>query len=561
MKPRQFSDIVASIALNRPGPMESGALKDFVERRAGKRKVAYYDERLRPILEETYGTMVYQEQIMQVSMVMSGFSAGKSDRLRKAMGKKNLDIMLQLKEDWNKGAVENGYSERIANKIWDDAESFAKYAFNKSHSAAYAVVVMRTAYLKAHYPNEFMAATLSSYVGNSDSLIKYINACRNNGLPVLPPDVNTSGREFTPTDDGIRFGLAGIRGVGEGAADQIIAEREKGGRFTSLHDFAFRVNSSLCNKRTVDALVKSGAFDSTDYTRRQMMRFIEIDNLMEVAAKRVRDRLSGQVSLFDMFEETGVESGFEDEIPAPDGVEWDRRTKLGFEKDILKMYVSDHPLSPYAEVLSRSSDYPLSRFLETTDENEDEAEGDVSEEGGSGVEEKIESGRTLTLAGMVTGFMPMTSKKGDRMCKFVLEDMEGRIDAIVFPSYFAKAEKALRPDDDMHELIVRVRGRYDKNDRGQQIIVFEVQRLDLGEEMAPRPQTLELHVPSERFNQQISDGLAKTLQSYPGSDPVTLFITKVDGSNHRTILPASVDSKSADLRNNLELLLGKGALG
>ena len=179
---------------------------DYVKVASGKTPVHYYDERLRPVLEETYGTMVYQEQIMQVSMVMSGFSAGKADKLRKAMGKKKIDIMRLLQEDWNNGAVENGYSLDIAKKIWDDAEKFAKYAFNKSHSAAYSILVMRTAYLKAHYPNEYMAAVLSSYMGNTDRLIRYIASCNHNGTPVLPPDINSSNAEFTPVKDGIRFG-------------------------------------------------------------------------------------------------------------------------------------------------------------------------------------------------------------------------------------------------------------------------------------------------------------------------------------------------------------------
>ncbi|WP_294419956.1 DNA polymerase III subunit alpha, partial [uncultured Senegalimassilia sp.] len=263
LPPKRFSDIVASIALNRPGPLESGMVDDYVKVASGKTPVHYYDERLRPVLEETYGTMVYQEQIMQVSMVMSGFSAGKADKLRKAMGKKKLDIMRMLQEDWNNGAVENGYSLEIAKKIWDDAEKFAKYAFNKSHSAAYSILVMRTAYLKAHYPNEYMAAVLSSYMGNTDRLIRYISSCNHNGTPVLPPDINSSNAEFTPVENGIRFGLVGVRGVGRNVADEIIEEREKNGPFTSLHDFVNRVDAKCYNRKTLEALIKGGAFEST----------------------------------------------------------------------------------------------------------------------------------------------------------------------------------------------------------------------------------------------------------------------------------------------------------
>ena len=290
LPPHRFSDIVASIALNRPGPLESGMVDDYVKVASGKTAIHYYDERLRPILEETYGTMVYQEQIMQISMAMSGFSAGKADKLRKAMGKKKLDVMRALQEDWNTGAVENGYSLEIAKQIWDDAEKFAKYAFNKSHSAAYAILVMRTAYLKAHYPNDFMAAVLSSYMGNTDRLIRYISSCNHNGTPVLPPDINSSNAEFTPTDDGIRFGLVGVRGVGANVAEAIIAEREANGPYTSLHDFVNRLDAKCYNRKTLEALIKGGAFDSTGYTRKQLMYFVDETPLLESASKRQKDR-------------------------------------------------------------------------------------------------------------------------------------------------------------------------------------------------------------------------------------------------------------------------------
>ncbi len=282
--PQRFSDVVASIALNRPGPLESGMVEDYVKVVQGKTPVHYYDERLRPVLEETYGTMVYQEQIMQVSMVMSGFSAGKADKLRKAMGKKKLDIMRLLQDDWNNGAVENGYSLEIAKEIWNDAEKFAKYAFNKSHSAAYALLVMRTAYLKAHYPAEYMSAVLSSYMGATDKLVRYIASCTKSGIKVLPPDVNSSKAEFTPINGDIRFGLVGVRGVGQAVADAIIAEREANGPYTSLHDFVNRLDAKCYNRKTLEALIKGGAFDSTGYTRKQLMYFVDETPLLEGAA-------------------------------------------------------------------------------------------------------------------------------------------------------------------------------------------------------------------------------------------------------------------------------------
>ncbi|MDR2587356.1 MAG: DNA polymerase III subunit alpha [Coriobacteriales bacterium] len=570
MRVDRYSDIVAAIALFRPGPLNSGMVDDFVARKAGKRKISYYDDRLKEVLEETYGAIVYQEQVMRISMRMSGFTAGESDRIRKAMAKKDIDLMTKkpmdwadgthetMKEHWLGGAERNGFRRDLAQSIWDDVEKFAEYAFNKSHSAAYAILVMQTAWIKAYYPTEYMAAVLSSFVGKADRLIQYIAACKQGGIDVLPPDVNSSGREFTPLKEGIRFGLAGIRGVGEGAADQIRAERERNGPFTSLHDFVFRINNTLCNKRTVESLIKAGAFDSTGYTRRQMMRFLEEDNLMEVAAKRHRDKADGQVSLFDMFEESGVDSGFEEAIPEPDGVEWERRTKLGFEREILKIYVSDHPLSPYAEVLRKNSDYSLSVFARS-DDDEDMGGDEGDEELGP---EKVPQNKVISLAGMVSNLTPMVSKKGERMAKFTLEDMEGSIDAIIFPRYFAESGRALETDEDGHDAIVRVRCRYESTDRGQQILVNEVKRLDMSElqEAPAAPRALELHVRSERFNQQVSDGLSRALRNCPGVAPVILFLAQSDGRKLRAELPTTVDAASPRLRAELEELLGSGCL-
>ncbi len=270
----------------------------------------YYDDRLRPILEETYGTMVYQEQIMQISMAMSGFSAGKADKLRKAMGKKKLDIMRQLQADWNEGAVENGYSLEIAKQIWDDAEKFAKYAFNKSHSAAYAILVMRTAYLKAHYPNEFMAAVLSSYMGNTDRLIRYIASCNHNGTPVLPPDINSSNAEFTPVDDGIRFGLVGVRGVGKNVADEIIAEREANGPYSQPARLREPPRCEVLQPQDARS-AHQGRRVRLDGLHAQAAHVLRRrDAAARRRAKRQKDRDAGQVSMFDMFADD-PDSGFE----------------------------------------------------------------------------------------------------------------------------------------------------------------------------------------------------------------------------------------------------------
>ena len=524
LPPRRFSDIVASIALNRPGPLESGMVEDYIKVASGKTEVHYYDDRLRPVLEETYGTMVYQEQIMRVSMVMSGFSAGKADKLRKAMGKKKLDIMRQLQADWNEGAVENGYSLEIAKKIWEDAEKFAKYAFNKSHSAAYSILVMRTAYLKAHYPNEYMAAVLSSYMGNTDRLIRYIASCNHNGTPVLPPDINSSNAEFTPVEEGIRFGLVGVRGVGRNVADEIIAEREANGPFTSLHDFVNRVDSKCYNRKTLEALIKGGAFDSTGYTRKQLMHFIDETQLLENATKRQKDRDRGQVSMFDLFADD-ADSGFQEEVPAPDGIEWPKRQLLAYEKEIMKIYVSDHPLAPYDNYISHITKWQL---------------GDLAEH-----EKDIKS---AVFVGMVSNVVTKLTKRGTKMATFDLEDTTGHVACICF-KYEENAE-AIHED-----AIIKVKGKFEHNDRGDQVMVFEAEVLELSEEDA-RPTRLELSVSMSDFDQTKSQRLNRILRSYPGKDGVVLFVRQNDGHKFRAELPVTVDSASPIMRSELHDLFG-----
>ena len=528
LPPRRFSDIVASIALNRPGPLESGMVEDYVKVASGKTDIHYYDERLKPILEETYGTMVYQEQIMQISMVMSGFSAGKSDKLRKAMGKKKLDIMRQLQADWDKGAVENGYDLKIAQQIWQDAEKFAKYAFNKSHSAAYALLVMRTAYLKAYYPNEYMAAVLSSYMGNTDRLIKYIASCNHNGIPVLPPDINTSNAEFTPVPEGIRFGLVGVRGVGKNVADTIIAERQANGPYTSLHDFVNRLDAKCYNRKTLEALIKGGAFDSTGYTRKQLMYFVDETSLLEGAAKRQKDKDAGQLDMFAMFAE--VDETFKEDIPEPDGVEWDKRTLLAYEKEIMKIYVSDHPLRPYERAISRMTKFSLADLAERTSEI-----------------------KNATFVGMISGVVVKLTKRGTKWASFSLEDQSGHVDCVCFK--YDDFSEAIQED-----AIVKIKGKFEHSDRGNQIMCFEIETLELGE-ADEAPAYLSLNVKYADLNEAKALRLQRLLSQYPGRDAVMLCVNQADGKRYRAELPTQVDARNSVLKSEIASLLGAQALG
>ena len=525
LPPKQFSDVVASIALNRPGPLESGMVEDYIKAAKNPGAVHYYDDRLRPILEETHGTMVYQEQIMQISMVMSGFSAGKSDKLRKAMGKKKLDIMRALQADWDNGAVENGYALEVAQQIWQDAEKFAKYAFNKSHSAAYAILVMRTAYLKAHYPNEFMAAVLSSYMGNTDRLIRYIASCNQNGTPVLPPDINSSNAEFTPVDEGIRFGLVGVRGVGRNVAESIIAEREANGPYSSLHDFVNRLDAKCYNRKTLEALITGGAFDSTGYTRRQLMYFVDETPLLENAAKHQKDKDRGQGSIFDIFAEE-PDSDYVDEVPAPDGVEWDKRTLLSLEKKTMGIYISDHPLRPYEGTIARMTRHSLGDLLED--------------------EKEIKS---ATFVGMVSSVVVKLTKRGTKMATFKLEDTTGAVDAITFK--YEDFPEAIEED-----AIIKVKAKFEVNDRGAQLMVFEAERLELTEEDM-RPAHLELSLGAWAFDQAKAARLNRILGAYPGRDGVVLMVHHRDGRKFRAELPMSVDARSMLMRSEIQSLFGQ----
>ena len=567
MKPDRYSDIVATIALFRPGPLNSGMVKDFVDRKTGRKQVVYYDDRLAPILEETYGAIVYQEQVMQISMAMSGFSAGESDIVRKAVAKKIFAMMHEkrtwqngttesMADHWLNGAERNGYSRQMAQQIWDDVEKFAEYAFNKSHSAAYAVLVMQTAWFKTYYPVEFMAAVLSSNMRSNDSLIHYITTCRKEGIQILPPDVNSSGLEFTPLGGSIRFGLAGIRGVGKQAARDIIDERERGGSFSSLHDFVFRVPNTSVNKRAVEALIKSGAFDSTGYTRRHLFRILDIDKVLETAALRRKEKAEGQVSMFDMLGEDAADSGFVDVIPPPDGVEWDKKEKLAAEKEILNMYVSDHPLRPYSDSLATAAQYTLGELVEDSKADLDEArdEGMPLPDGmPSGVvassKQRIPQDSPVTLAGMISSVTPMVTKKGARMARFELEDLEGSMEMILFPGPFEKYKDLLAVDG-----IVKVTGYYESTDRGAQVKVNSMKEIRLTSNAEREPRVFELRLKASSFNQTTSDELSRLLSNYPGVDPVILLLERDNDTPLRAELPYTVDSFSRRLKTRLDQL-------
>ena len=567
MKPTEYKHVVAMIALYRPGPLGAGMVSDYIDRMNGKKAVTFYDDRLSEILSETYGTIVYQEQVMQISMVMCGFSAGESDsRIRKPVAKKKIKLLTDTVfhwedgkdettyDHWMNGAENNGYTRQIAQRIWDDVLEFASYAFNKSHSAGYAILVMQTAWLKAHYPKEYMAAVLTSYMGKTDKIVHYVASCKREGIAILPPDINESGRDFTATADGVRFGFAGIRGVGEGVADVIIAEREAGGPFRNLHDFVERVDTAQANRRVIEALIKSGAFDSTGYTRMQCMGFVDKNNpanIIDAAAKRQKDRSAGQSSMFDLFADV---DGFGSEAPEPDGVEWDRTLKLNQEKEVLGLYVSDHPLRPYEYALSKSRDFSIAD-LDATVEVPDPATGVPRSR------PKVADGRELWLAGMVSSVTKRVTKNGDPMAIVRLEDMEGEVDVVVFPKLYKKYASVLAGEvDEMTgeatgDVFIRVHGEFERSDRGNQVRASEIEAMELNER-TNRPKVLEIHMPSRMLSRDLMERLQRMLAGYPGLDRVELRVESASAPTMRLELPMHVEARNMSLYAGVADMIG-----
>ena len=444
------------------------------------------------------------------------------------MGKKDKDMLALLKADWVDGARDNGYDPKLAERMWTDIEKFAEYAFNKSHSAAYGVITMQTAYLKAHYPLEYMAAVLTSYTGKTDKIVHYVAECNRAGYKVLPPDVNTSGRDFTPvTGQGIRFGLAGIRGVGAGVVDSITAARDEGGAFTSLHDFCARVDMKQLNKKTLEALIKAGAFDATGYTRKHLLSMM--DSCVDSAVKRQKDVDSGQVSMFDMF--AAEDSGFTEEVAAPNGDEWDKKMKLAFEKEMLGIYVSDHPLRGIAEQVREAADYSL---------------GDIDE---------LKDGATGWFAGILASVDRKPTKKGTMMAVTKLEDLDGQIEAVMFPQVYEKFRDIV-----VEDAVVRVKAKLEDSDRGKKLMVQLVEPFD-GEAFAEPPGRITVRTDGGALHNGRHARLLEALQHYPGRDVVELHAwDEEQGKFLECRMPYLVDKHANGLHAELILLFGADAI-
>ena len=442
IKPNCFEDVVAILALYRPGPLDSGMAEEYIKRKSGKEKTTYLHPALGPILKDTYGVIVYQEQVMQIAQTMAKYGLGEADILRRAMGKKDPEEMASQRERFIRGARDNGIREDHATAIFDQMETFARYGFNKSHSAAYALVSYQTAYLKAHYPVEFMAALMSSEIGDIDKVIKNLADCRKQGIEVLPPDVNEGGPRFTVVGDRIRFGLSAVKNVGEKAVESIRETRERTGPFESLFDFCRRVDLNVTNRRVLESLIKCGAFDSTGVFRARLMA--SLDDALKTGQSSRRDRDSAQIGMFDMLEAPEAR----DPMDAYRSVdEWSGGQLLAFEKEALGFYITGHPLDRFEESLKRLHALPANRVREHNGE--------------------------VTMVGVVTALKLKNTRKGDRYANFNLEDKTGFVDTIAWPDTYRQTADSIGGDDP-----IRVNGRLDVGEERVTLIANEILPLD-----------------------------------------------------------------------------------
>ncbi len=414
-QPNRIEDLCALNALYRPGPIQGGMIPDFIDRKHGRKPIVYDLPELKEILEETYGVILYQEQVMQISNKLAGYSLGEADILRRAMGKKKADEMAQQRERFLTGAGRLGFPAKKIAKIFDLMEQFAGYGFNKSHSAAYAYLAYITAYLKAHYSVEFMSALLTSEAGNTDKIVKYINECREMGIRVLPPDVNQSDLHFTPAADAIRFGLGAVKNVGQGAIEAIVAARELGGRFASIYDFCDRVNLGNVNRRVVESLIKAGALDSTGANRAQLTE--ALDRALESGLRASRDRAMGQHGLFG-----SADDERKTEYPLANLPDWTMEQKLAGEKEMLGIYVSGHPLDRFKDKVAELATHFTDRL------------------------EDLEKNTSVALCGIVTNIVRKTNREGKYWAALKIDDARGTADGMVFANKYEELLPALRED-------------------------------------------------------------------------------------------------------------------
>ncbi len=473
-QPNSIEDLTALNALYRPGPIQGGMIDDFIDRKHGRKKIEYELPELKEMLQETLGVIVYQEQVMQIANRLAGYSLGEADLLRRAMGKKIASEMAAQRERFVSGAVQRGYPPKKVEKIFDLMAQFAGYGFNKSHSAAYALLAYHTAYLKTRHPFEFMAALLTSVTGNTDDVVKYINECREMGIAVEPPDINVSDANFTPHGSAIRFGLAAVKNVGRNAIDSIIAGRKEQGSYRSIFEFCEKVDLRLLNKRVLESLIKSGAMDSLG-GRSQLMAVI--DRAIERAQKTQRDAESGQHGLFGVFQQEEAHNGNEQLPSVPD---WDEHTRLAAEKEILGFFITGHPLEKYLDKLK--------------DFNALSTEDIAAMKSSTGKDE-------ICAGGMISNLRVLKSKRGDFYAQGTFEDRTGAVDMLVFPEAYKRLQEKVKL-----EVPVLIRGgiRIEEG-ANPKLTVSDITALE--EARVPLPRSLRIRIPLESASESTVDAL------------------------------------------------------
>jgi DNA polymerase III subunit alpha len=531
MAPDSFEDISAVIALYRPGPMGVNAHTDYADRKNRRKPVEPIHEELSEplseILGDTYGLIVYQEQVMAIAQKVAGFSLGRADLLRKAMGKKNKEILDKEYVNFEAGMVAGGFGKNAIKKLWDTLIPFSDYAFNRAHSAGYGLVSYWTAYLKANFPTEYMAALLTSVRDDKDKSALYLNECRRMGIKVLPPDVNESASDYTPLEADIRFGLTAIRNVGENVVASIVANRSSKGRYLSFGDFLAKVDQQVCNKKTIESLIKAGAFDSLGATRRGlMMVYLEaIDSVNE--AKRAE--AIGQFDLFGSTDSMASTSVSDVELDIPKD-EWDKNLLLSYEREMLGLYVSDHPLLGIEHVLRAAVDMPLSQI----------AEDSVGHE------------QIVTIGGLITQVQRKVSKQGNSWAIVSIEDLEGAVDVLFFATTYQTHAMNL-----MEDRVIVVRGRIDKREEAPRITALEMTIPDVsGAPTGP----LVITIDATRVTPPLVDRMKEILRSHPGPREVHL---KLDDGNKGLVMKIDDDLRvtaSPSLSADLKSVLGPDCL-
>ncbi|MEI7630779.1 MAG: DNA polymerase III subunit alpha, partial [Actinomycetes bacterium] len=531
MQPDSFEDISAVLALYRPGPMGANAHNDYADRKNGRKPVIpihpELEEPLAEILGDTYGLIVYQEQVMAIAQKLAGYSLGKADLLRRAMSKKKREILKKEFVPFEAGMHANNFSDEAITRLWEILVPFSDYAFNKAHTAGYGMVSYWTAYLKANYPAEYMAALLTSVKDDKDRSAIYLNECRRMGIKVLPPDVNDSDFDFTPRGTDIRFGLSAIRNVGGNVVDSIIATRRRVGRFENFHDFIAKVEVSVCNKRVVESLVKAGAFDSFGNTRKGLVQVHE-----EVVDSAVDIKRAEAIGQFDLF--GGLEAQGDFALLAQAEIalgEWEKSVLLAHEREMLGLYVSDHPLHGAERALAQLTDRSIAALL-----NDERADSTVA-----------------TIGGLITSVQRKTTKQGSTWAIITLEDLEGSVEIMVFPQTYLPVSTSL-----VEDVVVVVRGRVDRSDEdGVRVVALSVTLPDLSE-AASGP--MRLTMPATRCIPPLVDKLKEVLAGHPGTTEVHLHLT---GGVSTTVL--LLDDKlrvtpSSSLYGDLKALLGPTCL-